>query len=335
MIVVTGAAGHLGNVLVRQLVERGETVRVLILPGEDLRALAGVDVELVEGDVLQIESLERAFAGADVVYHLASRISILPGHDEKVWQVNVQGTQNVLSAIRTTGVRRLVYTSSIHALQRIPEGVVIDETIPFDPQTEISDYDRSKATASLAVLEAVREHGVDAVIVCPTGIIGPFDFRVSEMGRLIVDALRRKLNFSVEGCFDFVDVRDVALGHILACERGQTGDFYLLSGEQITLLDLVQRVQILAGVRGWIITVPFRLAELLARCTPFLARLGHFKPRFTSYSLQTVRDNSVICCSKAEEALGYQRRSLQETLADTVQWWQQHFLVQQKAGRGL
>lgn len=325
MIVVTGATGHLGNVLVRQLQEEGKTVRALVLPGEDCTALNDLGVEIVEGNVLHPPDLERAFQGAEVVFHLAGMISILPGRDERVWQVNVEGTRNVIRAVQRTGVRRMVYTSSIHALERIPEGIIINEQIPFDPQTEISDYDRSKATASLAVLQAVREEGLDAVIVCPTGIIGPYDFRLSEMGRLIVDILHRKLNFSVDGAFDFVDVRDVARGHLLAAEYGRAGEFYILSGEQIKIFQLVNLVKELAGVRTWIVNVPFKLAAFSAKFTPLLSRISRRQPRFTQYSLQTVRDNSVISSEKAGRELGYQPRSLSESLADTVRWWMQQF----------
>lgn len=325
MIVVTGATGHLGNVLVRQLKEEGKTVRALVLPGEDCTALNDLGVEIVEGNVLHPPDLERAFQGAEVVFHLAGMISILPGRDERVWQVNVEGTRNVIGAVQRTGVRRMVYTSSIHALERIPEGIVINEKIPFDPQTEISDYDRSKATASLAVLQAVREEGLDAVIVCPTGIIGPYDFRLSEMGRLIVDILHRKLNFSVDGAFDFVDVRDVARGHLLSAEYGRAGEFYILSGEQIKIFQLINLVKELAGVRTWIVNVPFKLAAFSAKFTPLLSRISRRQPRFTQYSLQTVRDNSVISSEKAGRELGYQPRSLSESLADTVHWWMQQF----------
>jgi len=331
MIVVTGATGHVGNVLVRQLCDAGKTVRALVLPGEDCSALHGLGVELVEGNVLHPLDLERIFDGADVVFHLAGMISILPGRDERVWQVNVQGTRNVVAAAQQAGVGRLVYTSSIHALTRIPEGTVIDEQIPFDPQTEISDYDRSKATASLAVLQAVRESGLDAVIVCPTGIVGPHDYRLSEMGRLILDALRRKLTFSVDGAFDFVDVRDVARGHILAAELGRKGECYILSGEQMSIFGLVKLVQDLAKVNGRVVNVPYKLAAFVARFTPLLSRISRHTPRFTRYSLQTVRDNSVICCHKAEQELGYHPRSLQESLADTVRWWVQQFGLPEKA----
>jgi nucleoside-diphosphate-sugar epimerase len=330
MIVVTGATGHVGNVLVRQLREQDKAVRALVLPGEDCSALEGLGVEIVEGNVLHPLDLERAFEGAQVVFHLAGMISILPGRDERVWQVNVQGTRNVLDAVKKMGVGRLVYTSSIHALERIPEGVVIDEQIPFDPETEISDYDRSKATASLAVLKAVREEGLDAVIICPTGIVGPYDFRFSEMGRLIVDALRGKFTFSVEGAFDFVDVRDVARGHILAAEHGRKGEFYILSGERIKIFNLVKLVQDLAGVRRRVVNVPFKLAAFSAKFTPLLARISSHRPRFTQYSLQTVRDNSVICSEKAGRELGYSPRALRKSLEDTVRWWKQRFSLKQK-----
>ena len=330
MIVVTGATGHVGNVLVRQLLEQGKAVRAMVLPGEDCSVLKGLGVEIVEGNVLHPAELERAFEGAQLVFHLAGMISILPGRDDRVWQVNVQGTRNVIDAVKKMGVGRLVYTSSIHALERIPEGVVIDEQIPFDPETEISDYDRSKATASLAVLKAVREEGLDAVIICPTGIVGPYDFRLSEMGRLIVDALRHRLTFSVEGAFDFVDVRDVARGHILAAEHGRKGEFYILSGERIKIFSLVKLVQDLAGVSSRVVNVPFKLAAFSAKFTPMLARISRHTPRFTQYSLQTVRDNSVISSEKAGRELGYNPRTLQESLEDTVRWWKQQFSLKQK-----
>ena len=222
MNLVTGATGHIGNVLVRELLKRGQTVRAMIMPGEDTAPLHGLSVELVEGDVLDFCSLMAAFEGVEVVYHLAGLISIMPGKDALVQTVNVLGTRNVIQAARLAGVRRLVYTSSIHAFQRVPHGILIDESIPFDPQHAISAYDHSKAQASLEVLKAV-ETGLDAVIACPTGVIGPYDFRRSEMGRLIADCLGNKPLFYVDGAYDFVDVRDVAAGLILAGQHGRTG----------------------------------------------------------------------------------------------------------------
>ncbi len=228
MNLVTGATGHIGNVLVRLLLERGEKVRAMIMPGEDPAPLNGLDVEIIEADVLDYQSLLKAFDRMDVVYHLAGIISILPGKDHMLQAVNVIGTRNVIQAARSSGVRRLVYTSSIHALKRVPEGVLIDESVPFDIEHAISSYDSSKASASLEILNAV-DHGMDAVIVCPTGVIGPYDFRRSEMGQLILDCVEQKPMLYVDGAYDFVDVRDVAQGLILAGDKGRCwGKLYLV-----------------------------------------------------------------------------------------------------------
>src|SRR5512139_40934 len=171
---VTGATGHIGNVLVRKLLERGKKVRALILPGEDTTSLDNIAVEKVEGDVLNLDSLWKPLEGVSGVFHLAGIISIMPGPDPVVWRVNVEGTRNVLTAAVRSGVKRLVYTSSIHAIQRVETGV-IDETLPYDPGNPYGEYDRSKAQATLEVQQASRE-ALDAVIACPTGVIGPFDY---------------------------------------------------------------------------------------------------------------------------------------------------------------
>ncbi len=323
MNLVTGATGHIGNVLVRLLLERGERVRAMIMPGEDVTPLHGLDVEIVEADVLDYQSLQKVFEHIDVVYHLAGIISILPGKDQMVQAVNVIGTRNVIQAARSVGVRRLVYTSSIHALQRVPEGILIDESIPFDIEHAISSYDSSKANASLEVLKAVK-HGMDAVIVCPTGVIGPFDFRRSEMGQLILDCVEQKPMLYVDGAYDFVDVRDVAEGLILAGEKGRAGERYILSGERITVPDIIKIVQEILGTRLLSLKIPFSLASLSARITPLYYRLTHAKPRFTTYSLATITSNSFISHAKANLELGYQPRPLRESLGDTVRWFKKN-----------
>lgn len=320
MKLVTGATGHIGNVLVRLFNERSERVRAMVMPGEDPTPLNGLDVEIVEADVLDYQSLLNAFENIDVVYHLAGIISILPGKDHMVQAVNVTGTRNVIHAARTSGVRRLVYTSSIHALKRVPEGILIDETVPFDVDHAISSYDSSKASASLSVLTAVQD-GMDAVIVCPTGVIGPFDFRLSEMGQLILDCVDQKPMLYVDGAYDFVDVRDVAQGLILAGEKGRCGESYILSGERIEVLDIIKIVQEVLGTRLFSLKIPFSLARFSANLTPLYYRLTHGKPRFTSYSLATITANSNISHSKANLELGYRPRPLRESLTDTVRWF--------------
>ncbi len=323
MNLVTGATGHIGNVLVRVLLERGEKIRAMVLPGEDVTPLAGLAVEIVEADVLDYQSLLKAFEHMEVVYHLAGIISILPGKDQMVQAVNVTGTRNVIQAARSCGVRRLVYTSSIHALQRVPEGVLIDESVPFDIEHAISSYDSSKANASLEVLKAV-DHGMDAVIVCPTGVIGPFDFRRSEMGQLILDCVEQKPMLYVDGAYDFVDVRDVAQGLILAGERGRCGESYILSGERISVPEIIKIVQEILGTRLFSLKIPFSLASLSAKIMPLYYRLAHVRPRFTSYSLATITSNSFISHAKARLELGYRPRPLRESLGDTIRWFKKN-----------
>jgi dihydroflavonol-4-reductase len=331
MILVTGATGHIGNVLVRQLVQAGKDVCAMILPGEDTTSLHNTGIEMIEGDVLDSPSLKSAFEGVNTVYHLAGVISILPGKNQLVRRVNVEGTQNVLKAAIYSGVRRLVYTSSIHAIARAPHGTLIDESLPFDAANPYGEYDRSKAQASLEVLEAVR-NGLDAVIVCPTGVIGPNDYRGSEMGQIIRGCLQHKAQWYVDGAYDFVDVRDVARGLIQAERYGRSGQTYILSGERLTIARLLDTIREITGDNFPRLKVPVSLARLAALFTPLFYRISRIPPRFTSYSLEVLASNANISHARAQRELGYSARPLYESIADTVSW----FLANQRfcAARG-
>jgi len=323
MILVTGGAGHLGNVLVRALLERGEKVRILVLPGEDVSSLEGLDCEIVEGNILNPEKLRKAMEGVDLVYHMAALVAITSDKYELMYRVNVEGTRNVIEACRVMGVRRLVYTSSIHALGRPMEGTTVDETVEFDQTNPSGAYDRTKAIASALVQEAAK-NGLDAVIVLPTGVIGPYDFRRSEMGEMLLAWMKKQPSISTDGAFDFVDVRDVAEGHILAAASGRSGEGYLLSGTQVTVRDYRQMVQQAAGIRSHEIRVPGWFMKFIAPMAEFFYRLTRTRPRITKYAIETLQSNSKITCLKAETELGYRRRPLCETVADTVQWWREN-----------
>ena len=320
MILVTGATGHIGNVLIRKLVEKGEKVRALVWRGEDTSPIQGLDVEPVEGDVLDPESLRAALKGVEKVFHLAGIISIMPGTNSLVRRVNVEGTRNMLAAARQAGVRRLVYTSSIHAIRRVPHGVLIDEQLPFDPENPYGAYDRSKAEASLEVQQAAAD-GLNAVIVCPTGVIGPYDFRDSEMGSVIRDAALGHTSPYVDGAYDFVDVRDVADGLILAEAKGRAGESYILSGQRISVRYLLETVREVTGRAFTRVKIPFHLAEFAARFTPTYYIWSKAKPRFTPYSLEVLQSNSQISHTKATRELGYRPRTLYESITDTARWF--------------
>jgi len=320
MILVTGATGHIGNVLVRRLVAKGKRVRALIWRGEDTLPLRGLDVEMVEGDVLDPRSLKPALRGVKQVFHLAGLISIMPGADSLLRRINVEGTRNVLAAALRAGVQRFVYTSSIHALQDRPIGELIDERVPFDPEAASGAYGRSKAEASLAVQEAARQ-GLHAVIACPTGVVGPYDFRRSEMGSVLMDAALGKAMPFVEGAYDFADVRDVADGLILAGERGRRGETYILSGGKISVRYILATVREVTGRAFTCIKIPFGLARIAGSFMPYYYRWARVKPRFTSQSLDVLRSNSNISHAKASRELGYHPRTLYESIGDAVLWF--------------
>ncbi len=319
-VLVTGAAGHLGNVLVRELLDHGYEVRAMVLPNEDVAALVGLDIEIKLGNVLDPASLERVLKGIDFVFHMAGIVSIVPGEEDLVWSVNVEGTRNILKAIKNSNVKRLVYTSSIHALSRQYKGT-IDEEVPFDADNPAGTYDKTKATASLAVMQSIKE-GLDAVIVCPTGVVGPYDFRGSSMGELVNDLTRHHVHMLVEGAYDFVDVRDVAAGHRLALEKGKSGQVYILSGHQIKLFELKEMVQKVVGYTTPTINVPLKIASFGAIFATFYYKIAKKSPKFTRYALETVQSNSVISNDKARRELGYSTRDVFKTIADTVKWWQ-------------
>lgn len=320
MNLITGGAGHLGNVLVRELLERGEGVRVLVLPGEDIQSLDGLDIDVVDGNVLDRESLRAAMQDVSVVFHLASLVSITEDGSNLLEKVNVDGTQNVIDVAKEMGVKQLIYTSSIHALERVPEGVPIDESLAFDPMNPAGPYDRTKAQASLLV-QAANEDGLDTRIVCPTGVVGPFDYKRSEMGELILSWMHRGLHFMINGAFDFVDVRDVALGQILARDKGKRGETYILGGERIELPWLHQVIQKVTGRKSPMITFPLPIAMIVAPMAEFFYKITKTKPRITRYSIETIVSNSAISSDKAKQELGYTPRSMLQTVTDTVQWW--------------
>jgi len=319
MWLVTGATGHIGNVLVRKLIERGEKVRVLTLPGESLESISGLEVEAAQGDVLNLDAVFESFRGIRGVFHLAGIISIMPGKNQFVRRVNVDGTKNILRAAKESGVEKLVYTSSIHAIKRVEDGV-INESLPFDPNNHYGEYDRTKAEATLEVQKAAHS-GLEAVIACPTGVIGPYDFRGSLMGDIIRTAAEEKPTLYVDGSYDFVDVRDVADGLIAAAKHGKRGESYILSGQRISVRYMLETVREITGGRFFQMKVPFDLAKFAALFMPMYYSLSHATPRFTPYSLEVLRSNANISHAKATRELEYQPRVLYESIRDTVKWF--------------
>jgi dihydroflavonol-4-reductase len=321
MIVVTGATGHIGNVLIRELITRGQTVRALALPKDNCRPLTRLEIEIAHGDVTDLKSLESAFLGADIVFHLAGIVTIMPGMNKLLERVNAGGVRNVATACRTCGVRRLVYTSSVHAIAEPPHGTIIDESQPFDPDRVLGDYARSKARATLLLLDEVRKGGLDAVICCPTGVIGPWDYGISNIGQLILDFASGHLKSYVRGAYDFVDVRDVARGLILAAEKGQPGRHYIFSGAQVQVPELMKELEQNIGYPAPTYEIPPTIARVAGVLASVYYRLIRRKPVFTAYSIDVLRSNSQVSSARAREELGFTTRPWQDSIRDQVEWF--------------
>lgn len=320
MIVVTGATGHIGNVLVKTLVKNGKKVRAFVLPSEDLTPLAGLDVEIFYGDIRDIQKVEEAFCDAEIVYHLAGIISISK-KSKNIYDVNVGGTKNVVKACIDCKVKRLVYMSSIHAFIEPPKGIPIVETKFFDPSKVIGEYAKSKAMATIEVLNATKA-GLDAVIVHPTGVIGPYEYKLSNIGQMIYNFMKGKIRFYVNGAYDFVDGRDVTLGTILACEKGKSGENYILSGEQITVKRIFEILSKEFNVKCPSVQIPTWIAVSIAPIWEFSHKLFKSAEQqvYTAYSIHTLLSNSLTSHEKASRELGYSPRSIEISLKDAAKW---------------
>ena len=337
LVAVTGATGHVGINLCRALAAEGRELRVV--GRRPLPAEAGLDgVEFAEADVRDAAAVRRALDGAELVFHVAARLSIAGDPDGSVWATNVEGTRNVVDAALELGVRRLVHCGSIQAFDTRPHvranpqekptwrkprtvpppPAPLDETAPAATAPDLPAYSRSKAAADAIVLDAVAR-GLDAVIGAPTGVLGPYDLEPSRLGAVLAGVARRKPMVLVSGGHDWVDVRDVAEGLIAAGRQGRTGETYLLGGQWASLHRLTRLVAHANGVQPPSASVPLGLAAALAphakRCWAGAEAAG-----FTPEALAAIRWAPRVSHAKAEADLGYRPRALEETARDLVDW---------------
>ncbi len=318
-IAVTGATGHVGCNLVRALLDQGHKVRALV--HNTTLGIEGLDVETVHGDVLDLDSLVRAFDGAEVVYHLAGYISLSPADRPLLEAVNVQGVRNVVEACRRGGVRRLVHFSSIHAIKDMPDQVV-DESCDLVDFSQAPPYDRSKAAGEREVLKGI-EKGLDAIIISPTGVIGPHDYRPSHFGQALLYMAQGKLPALLEGGFNWVDVRDVVAATIQAEKQATSGTKYLFSGHWVSVAEIGAMVAKITGVPAPSFVCPTWLALCGAPFLGIFDRLRGRQPLYTAMSIKSLQYHRHISHEKATRELGYQPRPFRETLADTLQWFRE------------
>ena len=327
LVAVTGATGHLGNNLIRQLISQGYRVRAVVRDLSTIQAIDGIDMDIKYGDINDFDSLENSFKGVEQVFHLAGLVSIMPRMHKQLHKINVSGTINVIEACKKFKVRRLVYVSSIHAIPLPPEGETIDERSPLNPKKIHDGYGQSKALATQAVLEECKKGALDAVVLCPTGIIGPFDFKGSSIGKVIQMFIKNKIPAYLPGGYDLVDVRDVANSIQIAGEIGKIGQHYILSGQQVLIKDMFLEIQRVTGIAMPRLQIPANLAKVVGSLAGYSYSLIGKDSLITSYSVATLLSNHLISSSLAYKDLNFNPRKWEISLRDQIEWIVENGLI--------
>lgn len=332
MIAVTGATGHLGNNLVRRLLDEEVKVRALVQPGVSLESLAGLDLEVVEGDLRDREALNRAFEGARFVFHTAAQISTIDGTakaQRQLFEVNVGGTRNVLAAAKRCDVERVVMTGSFSATGHDLDdpSAPVDETAPFYPFHDHLPYARSKVLAEYECLRAVAD-GQDVVIATSCSIIGPNDFAPSRMGKTLCDFANGQLWAYTPGGFEFIRAADIVEGHWLALTKGQRGQKYIFHTEFLTLDALLGIFEEVTGQRRPRLRIPSGVLQVGARALEIvLTPFPKVPQRLTPGAIRILRMHRHVDTSKAERELGYRPTSMRLAVEEAYEFFASRGLI--------
>jgi dihydroflavonol-4-reductase len=316
-VLVTGATGFVGWHVARRLLEKGETVRVLVRDPGRLRELE--EVQVVVGDLRDPESLRRAVAGCGAVYHVAADYRLWARRPEEMYRSNAGGTRNLLEAAREEGVERIVYTSTVGCIG-VPDGGIGNERTPVRWEDMIGHYKRSKFLAEQAALEQAAR-GLPVVIVNPTAPVGDHDFKPTPTGKTIVDYLRGRMRAYVDTGLNLVDVRDVAEGHWLACERGKPGERYILGGRNLTLQEIFGRLEAISGVAAPRRQIPYAVAYAAGLVSTGWAFVAGGEPLAPLDGVRMARKKMFVTHEKAAAELGYAPGPVEDALARAVEWF--------------
>ena len=318
---VTGATGFLGSHVARVLAEQRAQLRLLVRPSSDLRNIADLNAERVEGDLRDPASIEKALAGCDALFHVAADYRLWVQDPQQMYRSNVEGTRALLEAARRQGVRRVVYTSSVATMGFSSNGALADETSPVSLADMIGHYKRSKFMAEQVAFEAARS-GVDVVVVNPTTPIGERDLKPTPTGRIVVDFLKRKFPAYVDTGLNLVDATECARGHIQALEKGRPGKRYILGGENLTLKQILDRLGAITGLPSPKVKLPYVFA--LAAGVVDETVTGHIlgrEPRATIDAVRMGRKKMFITSAKAERELGWRSVPVDDALRRSVEWF--------------
>jgi dihydroflavonol-4-reductase len=313
---VTGASGFIGWHVARVLLERGYRVRALVRNGS---RVDGLDVEPVTGDLRDAPSLDRAVTGCGLVFHVAADYRLWARNPGELYRSNVDGTRNLLAAARHAGVERVVYTSTVGCIG-MPHNTLGDETMPVTLAQMTGDYKRSKFQAEQVALEFARA-GLPVVMVNPTAPIGDHDVKPTPTGKIVLDFLKGDMPAFIDTGLNVVDVRDVAQGHWLACERGKVGERYILGAENLTLAQIFQKLARLTHRKAPTVRLPYAVALCAGACSTAWANLTGIAPRVPLAAVRMAREKMWVTHEKARRELGFNPGPAEQALARAVEWF--------------
>lgn len=325
MYLVTGAAGFLGGTVCRQLIERGDKVRAFVLPNDPAIKFIPEEAEVIEGDLCDMNSLQTLFTvprGVEtIVLHIASIVTVNPDFNQKVIDVNVGGTKNIIElCLKHKECKKLVYCSSTGAIPEQPKGQRIKEVTHFEQERVLGCYSQSKAMATNEVLKAAKERGLNACIVHPSGILGPEDFAVGETTKTLIEIINGEMPAGISGTFNLCDVRDLAQGTIKAADKGKSGECYILGNEAVSFKEFTEMVVEESGCKKIGFFLPIGMANFLAKIMERKAKKTGKAPMLTTFSIYNLARNNDFDSSKAKKELGYITRSYRETIHDEIKW---------------
>ena len=315
---VTGGSGHLGGNLIRQLLAQGWAVRCLI--HHDVRALEGLSVERVEGNLSDKNRLVKQMAGCDAVFHTAAYVAVENVNFAKMKAINIDGTATICQAALDAHIPKFIHFSSIHAFQQRPTNQPLLEERPLVSEGQSAPYDQTKASAQRVVYDAC-DRGLNASILHPTGIIGPYDFKPSRMGQVLKDIMNKKMPLTINAGFNWVDVRDICESAIKCVDQGRSGQHYILPGEWATFRQISDIISEHIDSRTALGTLPFWVAYTALPFAYAFSKLTGKRPSFSRGSFHAL---AVQCKdipgTLAKNQLGHSPRSLQNTIQDTIDW---------------
>lgn len=314
---VTGASGFVGWHVARLLAERGHRVRALVRATSNVPEL---DVETVTGDLRDPASLARAAAGCGLVFHVAADYRLWSKNSQEMYESNVDGVRNVLNAARAAGVERVVYTSTVGCIG-VPEGGFGDEDQICTLDDMAGDYKRSKFLGEQVALEFARD-GFPVVIVNPTAPMGDHDFKPTPTGQIVVDFLRGAMPAFIDTGLNVVSVKDVATGHLLACEYGKPGERYILGSENLTLRGILQDLAAISGRKAPTVELPYFVAWMAGAAGTAVAGVTGKPPRVSMEAVRMAKQKVWVSHEKATRELGYHPHPAREALADAVKWFE-------------